>query len=208
MMLLPVALNVQGKRALVVGGGAVAARKVLSLLQCEAQVSLIAPHLNDELEAMRSQFAWVERVWQSGDCNDFLLVFACTNSREANAQIAGEAREQNIWCNIADDAANSDFHGAAAIRRGEICIGITTSGGSPALSRHLKREVEGCVGDEYAQLLELMSRRRAQLESRVSVQSERAALWRAVLNSDVLSLLRNRERAAAEQRVDELLAGV
>ncbi len=205
-MLLPIALDVAGKRCLVVGGGPVAARKVRSLVQCGAQVHVVAPHLEKELEAWKAQFEYSNRSFQSGDCRDCYLVFACTNEREINSQVVAEARQNGIWCNIADDAKSSDFYNVATIRRGEITITISTDGGSPALANHLRNEIKKVIGDEYAQLLQLMSERRTLLDRTATTQSERAILWHRVLESDVLELLRRGKREKAAQRVDEILA--
>lgn len=207
MMLLPVALNLAGKSTLVVGGGNVAARKVLSLLECGARVTLISPALNADLEDLCARLKYFERPWQSGDASldDFALIFACTDDRETNAQIVREARAANIWCNLADDAASSDFHGAATVRRGDICIGITSGGGSPALSRALKAQIEKCVGVEWSILLEMVGARRQMLDESVATQPARAEIWRAILSSSVFTLLKSGDRAAAQKLIDELM---
>lgn len=205
MKLLPLALNVENRKCLVVGGGQVAARKARVLLDCGARVHVVAPNLCDDFHELLSHAQYSPRLFQSDDCNDCTLVFACTDNRETNSQIARAAEQRNLWCNIADDAGASTFHLAAAVRRGEICVGVTTSGASPALSKHLKGAIENCIGDEYAQLLELMSVRREVLKSEIENQSERAGFWREVLNSEVLALLRNGERERAEHLIDELM---
>jgi precorrin-2 dehydrogenase/sirohydrochlorin ferrochelatase len=112
-----------------------------------------------------------------------------------------------IWCNQADDAETSDFHLGAAVRRGEICIGITTGGGSPALSKHLKKEIESAVGDEYAQLLKSMSRRRDLLKTKVKGQANRSQIWQAVLAGGALEAFRAGEAARAEKLIDDLISG-
>jgi len=243
MKFLPVALNVQGKRCLIVGGGAVARRKAESLLECGAKVRVIAPQLCDEFEALLEVVSVVHspspparrapasqgegsqlssplgggrvgaapasleysgRAFTSGDCNGHTLVFACTDSRELNAAIAKEARSLGIWCNVADDADASDFHVAAAVHRGDICVGITTGGGSPALSRHLKSKVQEAIGPEYSELLEIMSARRDALSRSTPGQKQRAVIWRAILESAALELLRSGRREAAEAVIDGL----
>jgi len=204
MKLLPVALKVEGARVLIVGGGAVAARKAGVLRECGARVHVISPNLCAELEAIKTELEYSERHFQSDDCENHQLVFACTNSSEVNAQIADEAESKNIWVQIADDAGRSTLHGAAAIRRDEICIGITTGGASPALAKHLKAEIENCVGDEYSQLLQLMSERRQILKSQIHTQSERAQIWREVLDGGVLRELREGRTENAANLIDEL----
>jgi siroheme synthase-like protein len=146
-------------------------------------------------------------VLQPGDAADYHLVFACTDRADVNAQVAREARAHGAWCNVADNADASDFHSAAAVRRGEICIGIGTAGGSPALARHLRERVEACIGPEYEQLLDIMSRQRAFAKATVAEPSERASLWRAVLASDALDLLRDGRRDEAEALVARLVTG-
>jgi siroheme synthase-like protein len=204
MKLLPVALNIENKPCLIVGGGAVARRKAESLLECGAKVHVIAPQLCDEFESLMNSLEYSKRGYQSGDCKNYSLVFACTDNRELNAAVAEEAKGLSIWCNIGDDNAGSDFHVAAAIRRGDVCVGITTGGGSPALSRHLKAKVQEAIGPEYSELLEIISARRDALSRSTPEQKQRAAIWRAILESDALELLRSGQREAAEAVVDGL----
>ena len=204
MKLLPVALKVEGARVLVVGGGAVAARKAGVLRECGARVHVISPNLCAELEAIKTELEHSQRHFQSEDCNLHQLVFACTNNAKVNSQIADEAQSKNIWFQIADDANRSTLHGAATIRRDEICIGITTGGASPALAKHLKTEIENCVGNEYSQLLQLMSSRRHLLKSQIYLQSERAQIWREILDGGVLRELREGRTENAANLIDEL----
>ena len=203
--LLPVALNVQGKRCLIVGGGHVAARKAQSLVECDARIIVIAPQLIEPFPVSEAHIIHVPRPYEAGDCAGFTLVFACTDDSAVNAAVAAEATKLGILHNVVDDAEVSDFHAAATVRRGDICIGITTRGGSPALARHLKSRVEECVGSEFEQLLDIMSTRRAAVKAGIEQQSVRAAAWAAVLESDVLELLKAGERERAEMLVDELL---
>ena len=203
--LLPIALNVRDKRCLIVGGGHVAARKAQSLVECEARIIVIAPEVCDTFPVSEAHIIYVPRPYEAGDCVDFALVFACTDDSAVNAAVAEEAEKNGILHNVVDDAEASDFHAAAAARRGDICIGITTRGGSPALARHLKARIEECVGSEFEQLLAIMSTRRAAVKAGIEEQSERAAAWAAVLESDVLELLKAGERDRAEALVDELL---
>jgi siroheme synthase-like protein len=205
MKLLPVALDVEAKRCLVVGGGGVAVRKAHALLDCDARVHLVAPQLCAEGESLLSKIEYSARGFESDDCDSCILIFACTDDGVLNARIAEEAARRKIWCNVADDAERSAFHLAAAVRRGEICIGITTGGGSPALAKHLKKEVEDCVGDEYAALLNLMSARRTVLKKQLETQKERAAFWNDVLESEVLALLREGQTERAAMLMDSLI---
>lgn len=203
MTLLPVVLNLRERRCLVVGGGNVALRKTQSLLDCHARVHIVAPQLCEGFESLRARFEYSNRGFQSGDCRGHEIVFACTDRREVNAQIAAEARENNIWCNIADDPQHSDFHTTATVRRGDVSIGVATNG-HPVLAQHLKARVAECIGDEYAQLLEIVNERQAAQQAAMP-KAERGDFWRALLQSEALFLLRDGQRERAEKLVADLL---
>ena len=174
--MLPIALNLAHRRVLIIGGGAVAARKAAACH--EAHITVIAPDLVGEFPDVKH----LARFYQSGDCTGFDLVFAATNNRQINAEIAAEARSNKIWCNIADDPDASDFHTQSVVRRGDIAIGVSTGQLSPVLARHLRENIEAVVGPEY-QLLQTLA-------SEIGIsRAVRGDFWRAVLGSEVLSLL-------------------
>lgn len=195
-----VSLKIAGWPVLVVGGGAVGLRKVETLVRDGALVTVIAP----EIGASPLSFERRLRPYAAGDCAGFWLVFACTDVREINAAVAQEARDRGIPCNIADAPHESDFANVATVRRCEIEIGISTGGASPVLARHLRDAIESAIGDEYAVLAEILAARRAAFTVSQTPEA-RAAAWRAVLESDVLDLLRAGDRPAAERSVDEIL---
>ncbi|HEX8834041.1 MAG TPA: bifunctional precorrin-2 dehydrogenase/sirohydrochlorin ferrochelatase [Abditibacteriaceae bacterium] len=205
MNLLPVALDVREKLCLVVGGGPVAARKTKSLLECGARVHVVSPQLCDAFEALRPEIELFGCTFLPAHCDGCFLVFACTNSREVNAEIANAARAVNALCSIADDAEAGDFYGMATVRRGDICVAVSTQGGSPALAKHLRLKIEESIGPEYSRILEILSTRRSDVKNRVHTQKTRATLWNAILDSDVLSLLREGRDAEAEAIINDLL---
>ena len=187
--MLPIALNLHSRRVLIVGGGQVAARKAASCLEAEARVTVISPTLTNDFP---TQIEHRARLYQPGDCQNFDLIFAATNDAPTNARIGVEARSNKIWCNIADDPQASDFHTQSVVRRGQISIGVSTGGLSPVLARHLRQQIESVVGPEYELLQTLASDLEIPLE-------KRGAFWRAVVESEVLPLLRagELERARA-----------
>lgn len=199
MKVLPVALVVEGKRVLVVGGGAVASRKVAALLEAGALVSVVSPELAPGFPAPVEHIA---RRFEPNDCAGFSLVFAATDSREVNAQVAKEAREIGISLNDASDPDGSDFHTQAVVRRGPLTIGISTEGDSPVVSGHLRREIEALIGPEWEQLFALM--RESQAASRFS-PGGRGALWKEILKGPILDLLRQGKRDEAKRELEATL---
>lgn len=207
MKLLPVALDLRGRACLVVGGGPVGARKLLSLLECGADATLISPDLCDAARALTERCKYLGREYQSGDCAGFGLIWACTPAPEVNQAIACEARSTGAWCGISGAGEGGDLSGAAAVYRGQVCIGISTGGSSPALARHLKGRVEAAIGSEYETLLAWMSEARPNLKARVEAQGERAEVWRQVLGSDVLDLLRESRQGEARALFEAVVWG-
>ncbi len=199
MKVLPVALVVEGKRILVVGGGGVASRKVAALLDAGALVTVVGPELASDFP---SPVEHVARRFQQSDCAGFALVFAATDSREVNREVAGEAHRLNIPVNDASDPNGSDFHTQAVVRRGPLSIGISTEGDSPVVSGHLRREIEALIGPEWELLFALMR------ETRVAVRfptSGRGARWKEVLNGPILDLLREGKQDEARRELEAML---
>src|SRR2546427_3446247 len=101
----PVALDLQGRRCLVVGGGSVAQRKVDALLDAGAQVLIVAPRISAEIEGLGLLRA-VEirlRQYQPDDLDGVFIVVAATDDRETNARVAADARQRGILVNAVDD---------------------------------------------------------------------------------------------------------
>ena len=162
---LPVGLNLHRRRCLVVGGGTVAQRKVDALLDAAAEVVVVAPRVSGEIEALGLLRALEirPRAYQPDDLDGAFLVVAATDDRAANARVAADARERGILVNAVDDPENCDFITPAVVRRGDVQVGVTTGGASPALARHLRELLERTLPQEYAALAEVLAEVRAEL---------------------------------------------
>lgn len=122
--------QMNGARVVVVGGGAVGERKIQGLLAVGAQVCLISPQVTPELQAYAAagKIEWIQRGFQTGDLVNALLAFAATNQRKVNQQVAAEAKQQHILCNVADCAEEGDFHLPALHRTGDLTIAVGSRG--------------------------------------------------------------------------------
>jgi siroheme synthase-like protein len=193
-MLLPVALSVENRAVLIVGGGAVAARKATAFVECGALVTVVSPELCADFPAVTH----LAKRYESTDLGNFSLVCACTDAREVNAQVAREAKAQGIWCNIADAPENSDFHTSSVVRRGEIAVGVSTSGISPVLARFVRRKVESALPPSLETLLEMAG-------SYDIPTQIRGDFWRHLLDSKMLPLLEAGNDEAARALLENLL---
>src|SRR5438105_1739159 len=138
MKLYPLALRLEGRRCVVVGGGNVAARKIPDLLAAGAQITVISPDLVPLLLAasQRQEIDWRPVAYAPGQIAALrpLLVFAATDSAAINREVAAEARTIGALVDSVDGSDAGDFSSMAAVRRGPITVAISTGGASPALA--------------------------------------------------------------------------
>lgn len=135
----PVFLDLAGVRVLLVGGGAVACRKAGSLADAGAMITVVAPAVLAELEAMAADVH--RRPYVAGEVAAYQLVITATDDVAVNAQVAADARAAGVWVNSADDPTNCTFILPAVARRGLVTVAVSTGGASPALAGHLRSQI-------------------------------------------------------------------
>jgi len=200
-------IGLGARRAVVIGGGAVAARKVAGLLAAGAQITVISPEATSELRALAAagRIAISARAYQPGDLAGEFLVIAATDDGAVNQAVWAEATERGCLVNVADDPAHCNFILPAVIRRGEVTVAVSTGGASPALARRLKEQLEAFIGPEYGALAELLAELRPELLARFAPGRPRLAAALRLVDSDVLDVIRRAGRAAARERALALL---
>lgn len=131
-------------KAVVIGGGPVGERKTRGLLAVKTAVTLISPDATPELQkwAENGEIKWEKRPFSPEDLNNANLVFAATNQRAVNAQIAQEAKARGLLCNIADAPNEGNFHLPAVHRGKEELITVSTYGKNPAQARLLRNQIK------------------------------------------------------------------
>ena len=119
-------LRLTGRRVLVVGGGAVATRRVPSLLDAGADVAVVSPHVTTSLQGLAAagRISWTARRYADGDCSGAWLVCACTSDPAANAAVAAAAERQQTWCVRADDAQASAAWTPASGAADDVRVGV------------------------------------------------------------------------------------
>jgi siroheme synthase-like protein len=140
----PLFLKVAGRIVLVVGAGAVAERKVRSLLDAGARVRLVAPEASPELRRLAQEGAieWRARRFEPKDAEGAWLAFAATSDPSVQREVAAAADERRLFLVAADDPANSSAYSGAIVRRAPFTIAISSSGATPALTRLLREIIE------------------------------------------------------------------
>jgi len=197
----PIFLEMKRRRCLVIGGGTVAERKIGGLLEAGAAVTVISPDATETI-ACWSKDKLVEffaRRFQPGDLAGYELVFIATDDADVNATAFHEGRERGVWVNAADDPAHCDFILPSVLRRGDLTVAVSSGGGSPALARTIREELEIHLSQEYEQLAKLAAEARTELRKRsLNVPFE---TWRRALSGDVRQLLMRGEVARAKSHL-------
>ena len=201
----PVVLDLTGRPCLVVGGGAIALRKVSALVEAGARVTVVSPSLTPAVLRLATEapLRWRPREYAAGDAAGFVLVMVATDDRAVNAAVAAECRERGIWVNCADDPARCDFILPSVLRRGAVTVAVSTGGRSPTLARLLREDLDALLPRDVAPLTEVIADvRRSLREDGVSLDAER---WRQALDGELRSLVAAGRTTQARARLRELL---
>ena len=205
-MLYPLNVDLSGRSLILVGGGKVAERKVRGILSAgtETSICVIAPKITTVLQehAAAGRLCWKQANYADGMLEGAFLVYAATDLREVNAAVAAEAKRRGIPVNVIDDPAASTFQVPASIRRGELILSVSTAGGSPALSRAIRMELEEMYPPAFGMWLERVSCLRVELQECISSSSARTRFWHTALRPDILTMVRHgaMEKAEVELR--------
>ena len=197
----PLYLEMNRRRCLVIGGGAVAERKIASLLEAGAKVTVISPEATETVAcwSKNNSIQFLARRYQRGDVKGHELVFVATNDGSVNAQVHQDGKNQGVWVNAADDPEHCDFILPSVLRRGDLTVAISSGGNSPALARTIREDLEGYFTQEYEQLAGLAAEARVELQKRsLSAPFE---TWRRALSGDVRQLLMRGEVARAKNHL-------
>ncbi len=194
----PLFVQMNARPCVVIGGGAVAERKVAGLLAAGAAVTVVSPNLTEGLRELvkKGTIRHVARKYEAGDLKGYEIGFVATDDGEANRAVSEEARSVQAWINCADDPAHCDFILPAVIRRGDLAVAVSTGGGSPALSRVIREELEMYFANEYEALAALAAEVRKELRERFITPDYET--WRKALSGDLRELVRRREGARAK----------
>jgi siroheme synthase-like protein len=203
----PVALLLQNRSCLVVGGGHIAERKARGLLAAGARVHVVAREVLPPMRALAGEAAIEsveERPYRRGEVAGYRLVVAATGDSNVNRAVYEDGEAAGVWVNSADDPASCSFILPAVARQGPVSVAVSTSGYSPALASWLKNHAAEHMGPELAELAELLAEARAKLKEQG--RSTEEVDWRPSLDWAMLDLIRSGRRAEAKERLEACLS--
>ncbi|CAH2032376.1 precorrin-2 dehydrogenase/sirohydrochlorin ferrochelatase family protein [Trichlorobacter ammonificans] len=205
---LTISLDLAGRRAVLVGGGAVAARKAGVLREAGMELVVVAPELTPRLAelAAAGELSWRQRPWAPGDLAGAALVVAATSDREVNRQVADEARLLGIAVNVADRPEEGTCRFPALLRRGRLEIAVGTEGSAPAVAAAVRDHVAEAIGEEYGELLELLAELREKLLTLGMAKAYNTDFVKNLMAQGLMEMLRGGERAEAERMIEAALS--
>ena len=175
MKYYPIHISIVDRPCLVVGGGKVALRKVSKLIKAGAAVTVISKELTPELKELKDKGVFIhrDRHYQKDDVKDFFMVFAATNDQCVNGLITEEAKHYGVLANSINGVDEGDFILPASCQVGDLHLGITTQGQSPALSAALRRYFIKKLSALTPELIDEVALKRKQMLNSNNKDSER-----------------------------------
>lgn len=155
MAYFPLFISLEGLPCLVIGGGRVALRKIRTLSEFGAQITVVAPEILPELEAL-SGLRLIRRRFEEKDLEHMSLVFAASSDQECNRKAARLARKKGIRVNAADLPEECDFFFPALVKRGDVTVGISTGGRIPAVAAGVRARIEQTLAEDLTEFSQQM----------------------------------------------------
>jgi precorrin-2 dehydrogenase / sirohydrochlorin ferrochelatase len=203
----PILVDLQGKNALVVGGGKVAQRKIETLLEHGASVQVVARELTPGLEQLRSaeKVRFLGGEFSEAFLKEAFVVFAATDDASLNRRVSEAARQRGLLVNAVDQPADCNFIVPSILSRGDLLIAVSTCGKSPAFARKVRVELEQHFGEEYGSFLTLMGSLRKEILRLGLSQEENKSAFEGLVNSDLLAAIREKNWDLASQLIAKVL---
>ncbi|RME67406.1 MAG: bifunctional precorrin-2 dehydrogenase/sirohydrochlorin ferrochelatase, partial [Nitrospirae bacterium] len=197
---------IKGRRCVVIGGGKVAERKVLSLLGSEAEVTVISPKLTECLEALKrlGRISHIPRAYQKGDLEGAFIAIVATDEEDVNIQASEEAHALGVPVNVVDRPELCSFIVPSVLRRGPLVVAISTSGTSPAMARNLRRFIEDELPEGIEEVLLYLSELRQKVQSLIPEPTKRKTILERVASEDVIKILKEEGPSRARDLIKEV----
>ncbi len=199
MAYFPFFVDLTGKEGLVVGGGAVALRKLEKLLPYGPHLTAAAPAFLPEIQMMESvtclETPFTYTLLQGKD-----FVIAATDDLSLNRRIAAFCREKGILVNVVDDQESCTFLFPALVKRGELSVGISTGGASPSAAVYLKERISEALPERFGEILDYLASLREKVKLLIPEEGRRAGVFKALFTACM-----ERGRPLEEQEMQAIL---
>ena len=177
----PLCINLEDKRFLVVGYGRIAKRKLKAISEFTSNIKIITKELTEE--ELGKGIEIVNKCFDEKDLEGVDFVITATGNREQDEAVVASCKAKGIPVNAADDRDECDFFLPGIIKRGDLVVSVSTSGKSPAYSKHLREQIEDIIPENIEKMLDIMGELRKSLPSKVESQKERSLVYNYVMHA-------------------------
>ncbi|MDQ7788193.1 MAG: bifunctional precorrin-2 dehydrogenase/sirohydrochlorin ferrochelatase [Thermodesulfovibrionales bacterium] len=199
----PVFFDLRNKEVIVVGGGKIAERKIVSLLKAGASVTVISPLItkNLEKELGKGRITHIPREYRKGDLKQVFLVVSATDSSLMNERVS---REAPCPVNVVDTPHLCSFIVPSTVHRNPLTIAISTGGVSPAFAKTIRKELENLYGPEFSRYLNSVRKLRVAAMREIAENGKRERFLKAIASERIMKTLRGKGYNAAMDIADKL----
>lgn len=206
MNTFPLFFKLEDRKVLIVGGGEVALRKADLLSRAGACITILAPDISHELQALLtdSKHEFIYENYNKTYMSGARVIIAATDDETLNHQIHADATELNIPVNVVDTPHLCDFIFPAIIDRNPIVIGISSNGKAPVLARLLRARLETLIPQGYGKLAKLAGEFRSEVKAKIPTLTGRRQFWERAFEGQVSQLMfaGNETEATAQLQAD------
>lgn len=210
MRLFPLFTDLRDKSVLVVGGGAVAARKITALLRSGAQVTVVAPVFRADIRALAEagRVRCVAGEFAPEQLDGMWLAIAATDDRAVNIRVSEAASARRLLVNVVDDPELSSFQVPSIVDRAPLVVAVSTAGAAPVFARRVRERIEALFDHSLGTLASLVARRRDAIRRAYPDLAARRRFYDWLFDGPVAAALRLGQTHRAEAALDAALDGV
>lgn len=199
-MSYPLMFDAKGKKAVVIGGGRVASRKIASLLESGAELTVISPEAEEVIIDLHraGRLTWLQKTFEPGDLAGAKLIIAAANDASVNEKVAETAADHQL-VNVADEPGLGNFHTPSVLRRGKLTMAVSTGGASPALARNIRDDLAEMYDESFEDYLEFLFQFRERIKRTTLEREEKQRLLRKLLHPEYKERSKQQEVLASFQ---------
>ena len=203
----PVFLELVGRRVVVIGGGAVAARKAQTILAAGARLVVVADQIDDVLAALcqHTEAELIRSRYSSHYLTGALLAIAATNNRNLNKKIYADCQQLQILCNVADEPELCDFFVPAVVKKGALQIAIGTDGDCPAYAGHIRKKLEQIFTEQHGRFLAELQTLRNRIINELQKPADRKILLGKLVDDESFEYFVEKGPTAWRSRSEKII---
>lgn len=204
---LPLFINLEGKKCVVVGGGKVAERKIKTLLKYGANITVVSPEITKNIAKLveKKKIQYLKKKYSSEDIEDAFLVIAATSDSSINQQILNDAKflVNSVESSLSINSSNISVIFPALFERDSLQIAVSTD--FPALSKTIRDELRQIYGKEFASYIEYLKKLRLDLREKIVDSKKRREVFRKIASRRVVSKLRQEGFKKAKEEIESII---